>query len=96
MSNIMKKAYLILNIEEYGKLMAFCIENDITVWRTYWDEREKGDRCYEINWQEKRCYYSSRRYYEEKGYEITIPDFVLDKFGEYYQIEHQIEKEGKF
>lgn len=33
---IMKKvAFIISNIEEYGKLIAFCIENDICVFRTY-------------------------------------------------------------
>lgn len=36
-----KKAYLLMSIEEYGKFIAYCIENDITVFRTYWDEREK-------------------------------------------------------
>lgn len=77
----MNEAYLILNIEEYGKLMAFCIENDITVFRTYWDEREKGNRCYEIDWHEKRCYYSSRQYYEHKGYKIVTPVFYVDKYG---------------
>ena len=37
-----KVAYLIANIEDYGKLMAFCIKHDICVFRTYWDERKKG------------------------------------------------------
>lgn len=78
-----KKAYLISNIEEYGKLVAFCIENDINVWRTYWNEREKGDRCFNIDWVEKRCYYSSTLYYETEGYEIVIPKFHLNKLGEY-------------
>lgn len=41
-----EKVYLIRNIEEYGKLMAYCINKDITVWRTYWDETQKGNRCY--------------------------------------------------
>lgn len=50
----MKKiALLISNIEEYGKLMSFCIKNDINVWRTYWDEKAKGKRCYHIDWKEK-------------------------------------------
>lgn len=72
----MKKAYLILNIEEYGKLMAYCIEHDISVFRTYWNDSEKDDRCYNIDWKEKKCYYSSRQYYEEKGYEIVTPAFL--------------------
>lgn len=54
---IMKKvAFIISNIEEYGKLIAFCIRNDICVFRTYWDEREKGDRCYSIDWKEKDAF----------------------------------------
>lgn len=80
---INKRAFLITNIEEYGKLISFCIENDVSVWRTYWDEREKGDRCYKIDWQQKRCYYCSRRYYENEGYEIVTPTFLLGKYGKY-------------
>lgn len=78
-----KIALLISNIEEYGKLMSFCINNDINVWRTYWDEREKGDRCYNIDWKEKRCYYSSKRYYINEGYEILEPNFFINEFGDY-------------
>lgn len=84
-----KKAFLITNIEEYGKLISFCIENDISVWRTYWDEREKGDRCYNIDWKEKRCYYSSRRYYENNGYEIVSPTFQLNEYGTYEPIRNE-------
>lgn len=78
-----KKAYLLISIEEYGKFIAYCIENDISVFRTYWDEREKGDRCYSIDWQQKRCYYSSRKYWESEGYEIIIPNLYVDKYGNY-------------
>lgn len=78
-----KKAYLISNIEEYGKLISFCIKHDITVWRTYWDEREKENRCYQIDWKQKRCYYSSRKFYENENYEIVVPIFCLDNYGNY-------------
>lgn len=78
-----KKAYLIANIEEYGKFISFCINNDITVWRTYWDEREAGDRCYQIDWKEKRCHYSPRCYYENNGYEIVVPRFTLNNYGDF-------------
>lgn len=88
----MKEVYLITSIEEYGKLVSFCIENDINVWRTYWDEREKNNRCYQIDWHESRCYYSSRKYYENKGYKITIPDFYLDKYGNYKIDKNRTEK----
>lgn len=33
-----KKAYLINSIEEYGKFISFCINKDICVFRTYWNE----------------------------------------------------------
>lgn len=79
----MKKAFLISNIEEYGKLISFCIRNDITVFRTYWNEREKGERCYNIDWKEKRCHYSPRCYYENGDYEIVTPIFQLDEYGKY-------------
>ena len=78
-----KKAYLIENIEEYGKLISYCIQHDINVFRTYWDEREKTDRCYAIDWQERRCYYASRKYYKENGYEIVVPEFQLTQYGKY-------------
>ena len=77
------KIELIANIAEYGKLIAFCIENDISVFRTYWDEREKGDRCYSIDWKEKRCYYSNRIYWEDSGYDIITPKFYVNKYGIY-------------
>ena len=83
MSN--KKAFLISDIEDYGKLISFCIQNDISVFRTYWDDRERGYRCYNIDWLQKRCFYSSRQYYEDNGYLILVPHFVLDDFG-YYKI----------
>lgn len=81
-----KKAYLINSIEEYGKFISFCINKDILVWRTYWNEREKGDRCYAIDWKEKRCYYSSRLYYENNGYEIVVPTFTLNTYGDNYEL----------
>lgn len=79
----MKKAYLITNIKEYGKFISFCIENDIQVWRTYWNEREKGDRCYFINWIERRAYYSPRKYWENNKIEIVTPKFTLNQYGCY-------------
>ena len=79
----MERAYLILNIEEYGKLMSFCIENDISIWRTYWDDREAGDRCYHIDWSNKRCHYATKDYYEAMGYKIVEPKFVLNEYGKY-------------
>lgn len=78
-----KEAYLITNIEEYGKLISFCIDNDISVFRTYWSDQDKGNRCYCIDWKEKRCYYASRRYYETKDYKVITPAFQINAYGEY-------------
>lgn len=78
--------YLITDIEEYGKFISFCIENDVCVFRTYWDENEKGDRCYRIDWREKRCFYSSRRYFETNGFSVVTPVFVLDEYGHSYKM----------
>ena len=79
----MKTAYLISNIEEYGKFMSFFINHDITVFRVYWDEREKGNRCFNIDWGNKRCYYSSKGYYFNEGYEIITPTFECNQYGDY-------------
>lgn len=82
-------AYLLKDITEYGKLMAYCIEHDICVWRTYWDEREAGERCYCINWQEKSCRYS-KDFYKKRcslfwerdvKYQIVRPVFSVDQYG---------------
>lgn len=78
-----KEAYLIKNITEFGKLIAYCIENDINVFRTYWDEREAGDRCYQIDWKQKRCFYCGRKFWEENGFEIIDPKFRLTEYGKY-------------
>lgn len=79
-------AYLITDIEEYGKFISFCINNDVCVFRTYWDEKEKGDRCYRIDWREKRCFYSPRRYFEINGFSVVTPVFVLDEYGHDYKM----------
>lgn len=86
-----KIAYLITDIGEYGKFMSFCIEHDICVFRTYWDEREKGNRCYVIDWKEKRCYYADKKYYVDEEYIIVRPKFDLDELDSYYRIHYNIE-----
>ena len=78
-----KVAFIISNIEEYRKLISFCIKNDVCFFWTYWDEREKGDRCYSINWKEKRCLYGPKLYFEMNDYEIVSPTFKLDEYGNY-------------
>lgn len=79
----MKKAYLIKNITEYGKFIAYCIDKDISVFRCYWEEIEKGTRCYNIDFKHKQLYYSSKDYYEDNLYEIIEPIFELDEFGNF-------------
>ena len=93
MNNQKKIAYLISNIEEYGKFLSFLINNDFNVYRLYWDERAKGDRCYQIDWKEKRCYYGPQCYYEKEGYEIVIPNFTLDVYGD-FQIERKTKEKA--
>lgn len=87
-------AYLITDIEEYGKFISFCINNDVCVFRTYWDEKEKGDICYQIDWREKRCFYSSRRYFEINGFSVVTPVFVLDEYGHNYEMV-KIKEDGR-
>lgn len=79
----MKVAFLLLTIEDYGKLISYCIERDICVFRTYWDERKKDRRCYTIDWINKRCNYSDISYYEREGYDVVVPRFKLDSYGKY-------------
>lgn len=82
MIRIPEKVFLCSSIEEYGKLISFCIDNDISVWRVYWDDREKGNRCYHINWEENRCYYASKQFYLDIGFVVVNPLFV-ENFGQF-------------
>ena len=77
-----KKVFLISSIEQYGKFISYCVSNDISVWRLYWDDREKGERCYNIDWKAKRAFYASKKFYLDEGFEIVSPLFVLN-FGSY-------------
>ena len=80
---MMGTAYLISNIEEYGKFISFLINHDVNVFRLYWDEREKGNRCFNIDWKDNRCYYSSKDFYLREGYEIVTPIFECNQYGDY-------------
>ena len=91
--------YLIKNIEEYGKLMAYCIDHDISVWRTYWDERVKGTIGYHIDWKQKRCFYCRIGYWkceniDNKVYNVVEPIFSFDKYGK-VELTHQHEDKGE-
>lgn len=84
MGDFMEKfVYLINSIEDYGKFISFCINKDVNVFRTYWDERETGNRCYNIDWVENRCYYADKSFYINEGYTICEPEFVVDSYGNY-------------
>jgi hypothetical protein len=78
------EVYLIKNVEEYGKLISYCIQNDISVFRTYFDTREVDSICYRIDYEQKRCFYSCKNYWIDNGYEIVVPIFKLDIFGKYF------------
>lgn len=74
--------FLINNITEYGKLIAYCIQNDISVFRTYWDETAKGRICYHIDFKMRRCFYSNIDYFERSDmFNIIIPEFGINAFG---------------
>lgn len=74
-------AYLINTIEEYGKLVAYCIDHDISVWRSYWDQRGAGRICYSIDRKDKRLMLSDRLFYEKNGYEVVTPVFDVTEYG---------------
>ncbi|MCH5315447.1 MAG: hypothetical protein J1E81_06005 [Eubacterium sp.] len=63
--------------------MAYCIENDISVWRTYWDERESSKRAYCIDWKTKRCEYTDTEYWKSRDIDVEIPNFYIDQYGRY-------------
>ena len=70
--------YLIKNIEEYGKLIAYCIQNDIDVSKTYWEEGALNKHCYHIDVEKNKCLYNTYEYYKSKGYKIVEPEFYID------------------
>lgn len=89
--------YLIKNIEEYGKLMAFCIDHDITVRRTYWNERDRGNVGYQIDWKQKRCFYAKIDYWkgmniDNKVYNVVEPIFIFDEYGKVALTSHSEDK----
>lgn len=77
-----KKVFWLTTIEQYGKFVSYCVSNDISVWRLYWDDREKQTRCYHIDWEAKRAFYAPWKFYVDEGFEVVSPIFVLN-FGEY-------------
>ena len=83
MENEYGTIYKISSIEEYGKLLAYLINNDFNVFRLFWDERDKHQRCYSINYATKRVGYSNVNYYKRCGYTVYNAYFTLDQFGNY-------------
>ncbi len=80
-----KVVFQIDTIEEYGKLIAYCIEKDISVFRSFW----RVGYCYRIDFVQKRLWYSRPKYWINEGYRIVKPEFVLDKFGTYCKVRYE-------
>lgn len=67
----------------YALFLGWCIERDVNVWRSYWDEEEKDNRLYFIDWfaVDKRLLYSGYdfwkwRYDKWNGYDeiqVVVP-----------------------
>ena len=95
-----EKYYLLENIEEYGKFIAFCINNDINVFRTYWMESFKGEIAYHIDWMAKRCFYRTVKYKKDGDiitddeYDVVRPIFTFNKYGN-IELTHQHEDKGE-
>jgi hypothetical protein len=95
MEETKQTVYLLKNIEEYGKFMAFCIDNDISVFRTYWQEIFKGEIAYHIDWKTKRCYYLAIKHMTpDDEYNVVRPIFTFNKYGK-IEITHQHEDKGE-
>ena len=98
MNDTKQTVYLLKNIEEYGKFMAFCIDNDISVYRTYWQEIFKGEIAYFIDWKSKRCFYVGVKLKKDgniidDNYNVVSPIFTFDKYGK-IELTHQHEDKG--
>lgn len=79
----MENVYFISNVEEFGKFVSFCIDNDISVFRVYWNEQQKDNLCYSVDFYNKRCFYGTKDFYVSKGFKIRKPIFEVDNFGKY-------------
>lgn len=78
--------YEIDNITDYGKLISYCIENDVSVFRSYYDDREV--RYYHIDWSDKRLYYVRDKSHlkslypdDEQNVIVMKPEFKLNDYG---------------
>lgn len=81
-------AYLCETFDEYAKIVTYCIKYDIVVFRSYWNNNEKH-MCYHIDFEEKRLFFSPKRYYEYSHYDIQKPLFRWDEYGEIEMIKHE-------
>ena len=71
--------YYIDNIGDYGYFIAFCIDNDITVWRAYYPANEP--KCFYIDWRQKRLWYGSVDSYKKDGFTVVRPKFARNEYG---------------
>ena len=60
MAKQIAKLYRFPSYQDYASFLGWCIKRDVNVWRSYWDEEEKDDRLYFIDWFafDKRLLYS--------------------------------------
>lgn len=80
--------YEIDNISDYGKLVSYCIEHDVSVFRSYYDNRVL--RFYHIDLSDKRLYYVTDKSHlkslypdDDQNVIVMKPDFKLDDYGHY-------------
>lgn len=74
-----KICFLIDNIEDYGKLVSYCIEHDISVFRSYYIP----GHYYEIDFDSNKLFHSNQEFYKEEGYILQRPKFIYTRYKEY-------------
>lgn len=74
-----KICFLIDNVEDFGKLVSYCIEHDISVFRSYYIP----GHYYHIDFDLKRLFHSKKEFYQEEGYVLKKPKFIYTRYQEY-------------
>ena len=72
-------AYILKDITEYGKFVAYCIDHDISVYRLYWNEQNKN-RCYVI-YPDMKLAGVANKDWCALAYSLKEPKFYLSKYG---------------
>lgn len=50
MAKQMTTLYKFPSYADYAAFLGWCVRKDVNVWRSYWDEYEKDNRLYFIDW----------------------------------------------